>query len=218
MFVERAYPPHVHAKLLRVVSLQLPAAVARLVDALHALPGVGEKTAQRLALYLVRAPERVVLELGTAASQLRTDLKLCSTCRHITDVDPCPICADHARDASRICVVEEPLDLIAFERAGAYRGRYHVLHGVLNPLDGIGPEMLTIADLVARVTNEPPTEVIIATSPSVEGEATAMFISRQLKPLGVTVTRLARGIPTGAELSYADDATLSHAFAGRREF
>jgi len=198
------------------MSANFPHSVQRLIEAFSRLPGVGEKSAQRLAFHLVRSPDAVSRELGTAAMALKTDLKYCPCCRNITDAELCRVCDDSARDAQQICVVEEPLDVLAFERAGMYRGVYHVLHGALNPLDGIGPEQLTIADLVERVREQPPTEIILAMNPSTEGEATAMYLTRQLAEFeSLTISRIARGLPTGSELSYADEVTLGAALSGR---
>lgn len=194
-----------------------PAAITRLIEAFVRLPGIGEKTAQRLVFHLVRSSDRISAELGAAAAQLKVDLKFCTVCRNITDTEVCTICTDDRRDHTQICVVEEALDVIALERAGAYAGVYHVLHGVLNPLDGVTPDQLTIADLKLRVERDHPVEVILAMNPSTEGEATAMYIARQLFASDVKISRLARGLPTGTELTYADDITLSAAMSGRRQ-
>jgi recombination protein RecR len=194
-----------------------PPSITRLIDAFRALPGIGEKSATRLAFYLVRNADNVSRELGEAAINLKKDLKLCEKCRNITDSDGCAICNDDRREKTSICVVEEALDVLAFEKAGVYKGLYHVLHGVLNPLEGVGPEHLTIDDLVRRVEKDGTEEIILAMNPSVEGEATAMYISRQLPP-GLRITRIARGLPTGSELSYADDVTLGAAMKGRVSF
>ena len=191
--------------------------VARLIEALHKLPGIGPKSAQRLTYYLLRAPGEEARALAQAVIELKEKITLCSVCQNVTEDDPCGICSDPQRDQSAICVVEEPLDILALERTGAHRGLYHVLHGVISPMDGIGPEDLKLKELVARLRNGTVHEVIMATNPNLEGEATAMYVSRQLTPLGVRVTRLARGLPTGADLEYADDLTLARALENRQE-
>ena len=197
---------------------KFPNSITRLIDAFASLPGIGEKSATRLAFYLVRSGGNVARELGEAALNLKKDLQLCPQCRNITDSEECMICADGKRDKQKICVVEEALDVLAFEKAGVFDGIYHVLHGVLNPLDGIGPDHLTINDLVARVEKNKPEEIVLAMNPSVEGEATAMYITKQLQPFEIKITRIARGLPTGSELSYADDVTLGAAMKGRKEY
>jgi recombination protein RecR len=194
-----------------------PDAVSRLVDDFSRLPGIGPKTASRLTYYLLRAPVEQVQSLGEAILELRQRIRFCSRCYNITEQDPCPVCADVQRERGGICVVEEPLDVLAIERTGEYRGLYHVLHGAISPVDGIGPEDLRIRELVERIKTEPVTEVILATNPSLEGEATAMYIRRQLHPLGVRITRLARGLPVGGDLEYADAITLARALEGRQE-
>lgn len=199
------------------MSAQFPAAITRLIDAFSRLPGIGEKSAQRLVFHLIRSPDRASTELGEAASRLKSDLQFCTVCRNVTDTVTCTICADDRRDHTQICVVEEALDVIALERSGSYRGVYHVLHGVLNPLDGVGPDELTVKDLMRRVADMTPTEFILAMNPSTEGEATAAYLARQLKSSGARISRLARGLPTGTELTYADDITLSAALSGRRD-
>ncbi|MFN3705926.1 MAG: recombination mediator RecR [Thermoflexales bacterium] len=201
----------------------LPPPVARLIEALMRLPGIGPKSASRLAYYLLRAPEAVSLELAQALQELKASTRLCSVCFNITETDPCPICSDPSRDHSVVCVVEEPLDVAAIERAKAYRGVYHVLHGVLSPINGVGPDDLKINELVARIqraqqTSTPIREVILATNPTVEGEMTAAFLQRKLSGLSVTLTRLARGLPVGGDLEYADEITLSRALEGRQPF
>jgi recombination protein RecR len=192
--------------------------IARLIHRLSRLPGIGEKSATRLAFHILRAPEQHARELAQAILEVRERVRLCSICCNLTEDDPCELCASPRRDARTICVVGQPTDLIAIERGGSYRGRYHVLHGVLSPLDGIGPEDLRIAELVRRLQpgDDPVTEVILATAPSVEGEATAMYLARLIKPLGVTVTRIASGVPIGGELEYVDQVTLTRALDGRR--
>ncbi len=194
-----------------------PEAVTRLVDEFSRLPGIGPKTASRLTYYLLRAPVEQVQALGDAVLQLRERLQFCSRCFNITEADPCPVCSDVRREQHSICVVEEPLDVLAIERTGEYRGLYHVLHGAIAPVEGIGPEDLRIRELVTRVEKEPIHEIILATNPSLEGEATAMYIRRQLFPLQVRITRLARGLPMGGDLEYADVVTLARALEGRQE-
>lgn len=191
-------------------------AIHRLVQHLARLPGIGEKTATRLAFHLVRAPKSHVSELARALLDVVDKVKLCSVCMNVTELDPCELCADARREGSSICVVSSPSDVIAIDRGGHFRGRYHVLHGVLSPLEGVGPEDLRIAELLRRL--EPAgtvEEVIIATSASVEGEATAMYLARLIKPLGVKVSRIASGIPVGGELEYADQATIAKALGAR---
>lgn len=190
--------------------------VAKLIDEFSRLPGIGPKTASRLVFYLLRAPEEQAGSLADALRQLRERITFCSTCFNITESDPCAICTDEKRDRSLLCVVEEPLDVIAIERTREYHGLYHVLHGTIAPVEGIGPDDLRIAQLLPRLGADPPVrEVIIATNPNMEGEATAMYIARQLEGSGVQVTRLARGLPVGGDLEYADEITLSRALAGR---
>jgi recombination protein RecR len=194
-----------------------PEPVARLIEALQRLPGIGPKTAQRLTFFLLKRPADEVRELSEALVAVKDRIVYCHTCFNVTDEDPCRICADPARDARLLCVVEEPNDLLAMERTGEYRGRYHVLLGALSPLDGIGPEDLKIRELLARMDGGDATEVILATNPNVEGEATALYLAKLLRPLGVRVTRIARGLPVGGDLEYADQVTLSKALEGRRE-
>jgi recombination protein RecR len=193
------------------------APVSRLIDALHKLPGIGPKSAQRLTYYLLRAPEEEARSLAQAIIELKEKITLCSVCQNVTEADPCGICADPQRDQSTICVVEEPLDILALERTHSHRGLYHVLHGVISPMEGVGPEDLKLNELVARLRNGTVQEVIMATNPNLEGEATAMYVSRLVSPMGVRVTRLARGLPTGADLEYADDVTLARALENRQE-
>lgn len=192
--------------------------IQRLVRELARLPGIGEKSATRLAMHLVRSPKPQVRELAQALIDATEQIGLCSTCMTLTAEDPCRLCADQRRDNDVVCVVAQPSDVIAIERGGHYRGRYHVLHGVLAPLDGIGPDDLRIAELVRRlapVGGAPVHEVIVATAPTVEGEATAMYLARLIKPLGVRVTRIATGLPVGGDLEYSDQATIGRALAGR---
>lgn len=198
--------------------------VSNLIEAFSRLPGIGPKTASRLAYFLLRSDERIALDLATALEELKAKTLFCCICHNIADQDPCGVCADPERNAAVICVVEEPLDVQAVERTGEYKGLYHVLHGAISPVEGIGPEDLKIRELLTRVqasanTDEavPVKELIIATNPNLEGEATAMYIARLFKPLGVRVTRLARGLPTGGDLEYADETTLSNALSGRSE-
>jgi recombination protein RecR len=193
------------------------APVARLIEEFHKLPGVGPKSAQRLTYYLLRAPEEEARALAQAILEMKEKITFCSTCQNVTDREPCAICANPERDSSLICVVEEPLDILALERTRSYNGLYHVLHGVISPMDGVGPEHLKVEELLERLKGGTVQEVILATNPNLEGEATAMYLTRLLRPLGVRVTRLARGLPSGADLEYADDLTLTRALEGRQE-
>ena len=194
-----------------------PEPVARLIDALQRLPGIGPKTAQRLTFFLLKRPVDEVRELSEALLAVKERIVYCRVCFNVTDQDPCRICADPSRDTRLICIVEEPNDLLAMERTGEYRGHYHVLLGALSPLDGIGPEDLKVRELLARLDAGGTTEVILATNPNVEGEATALYLAKLLRPLGMRVTRIARGLPVGGDLEYADQVTLSKALEGRRE-
>jgi recombination protein RecR len=191
--------------------------LTQLVRLLARLPGVGEKTATRLAFHLLRAPATYAEELSSAILDVKRRMRHCSVCFHLTEQDPCSLCADPRREQSQVCVVSLPQDLIAIERTGSYRGRYHVLHGVLSPLDGVGPDDLRIQPLLERIGQGEIEEVILATSPSVEGDATALYLARLIKPLGVRVTRIASGVPIGGELEYADGVTLNRALESRRE-
>jgi recombination protein RecR len=191
--------------------------IARLVKELARLPGIGEKTAQRLAFHILKAGAGYAGDLAGAITGVMRDVRLCSSCQTLTDKDPCTICADPQRDARTICVVEGVPDLVAVERTHEYRGRYHVLHGALSPLDGVGPSDLKIRELLLRLEQAPVEEVIVATNPDVEGEATALYLTKLLKPLGVKVTRIAQGVPMGGDLEYADQVTLARALSGRRE-
>jgi len=193
------------------------APVARLIQEFHKLPGIGPKSAQRLTYYLLRAPLEEAQALAQAILEMKDKIVFCSVCQNVTDTDPCLICDNPQRDRSQICVVEEALDILALERSGSYHGLYHVLHGVISPMDGVGPEDLKIEELLERLKGGDVQEVILATNPNLEGEATAMYLSRLLRPLGLRVTRLARGLPTGADLEYADDLTLARALEGRQE-
>jgi len=190
--------------------------IARLVRELAKLPGIGEKTAARLSFHILRASAEDAAALASAIVDIKQKIRFCSVCCDLTERDPCAICADARRDPSTVCVVAQPQDVVAIERAGGYRGRYHVLHGILSPLDGIGPEDLRVAELIKRCASGI-SEVILATSPSVEGEATAVYISKLVRPLGIRATRIATGVPIGGELEYADHVTLARAIDGRRE-
>ncbi len=199
--------------------MTLPKPLQDVVNALSRLPGIGPKTASRLAFYLWRAPEELSVELANALLALKSTTTTCPRCYHIMAVgqEACAICLDMGRQRELLCVVEEPLDVIAIERAGAYRGLYHVLQGVLSPIEGVSPQDLRIAELVRRVETEAIQEVILATNPSMEGEATAMYIKQRLQPFAIKVTRLARGLPVGGDLEYADPNTLLRALMGRQE-
>jgi recombination protein RecR len=190
--------------------------IARLVQQLGKLPGIGEKTAARLAFHILRAPGQDAAALAAAITDVKQKIRFCGMCCDLTDRDPCAICADARRDAALVCVVAQPQDVVAVERASGFRGRYHVLHGLLSPLDGIGPDDLRVAELVRRC-GEGISEVILATNPSIEGEATAVYIAKLVRPLGVKATRIATGVPMGGELEYADQVTLARAIDGRRE-
>jgi len=189
--------------------------VARLIDEFAKLPGIGPKTASRLAYFLLRASREDATGLAEAILEVKEKIRLCSVCFNTTEADPCAICGDPRRD-SAICVVEEPLDVVALERTGQFKGRYHVLHGALSPVEGIGPDKLKVQELLARVRTEGPDEVIVATNLDLPGEATATYLHRLLVPLGVNVTRPASGLPVGGDLEYADEVTLGRALLGRR--
>ncbi len=191
--------------------------LARLIEQLTRLPGIGEKTASRLALHILRAEADYARALASAIVAVKEETRLCSRCFALTEADPCAICTDPERSADVICVVEEPADLLAIERVREFRGRYHVLHGALAPLDGIGPDDLKIQPLLVRLREQPVREVILATNPTAEGEATALYLARLLKPLGLRVTRIAHGLPVGGDLEYADAMTVGRALEGRRE-
>jgi recombination protein RecR len=191
--------------------------IERLVQALKRLPGIGQKSAQRLAFAILHLPREEALDLAAAVTEVKDKIRLCSQCCHITDVDPCRFCADDGRDRSSICVVEEPNNLLAIEKTREYRGLYHVLHGSLSPLRGVGPEDLKIEPLLARIGAGGIQEIILATNPTVEGEQTAAYLARLLKPLGVRTSRIAIGIPVGSEIEYTDEVTMSKALEGRRE-
>lgn len=196
---------------------QRPKSLSNLISYLKKLPGIGERTAERLAFWLLRAPEEDAQGLAQAILQLKEAIRLCSRCGALAEEETCPICLDPERDPSLVCVVEGPDDLYAIERTGAFRGRYHVLQGLISPLDGVGPEDLNIGPLEDMCRSGGIGEVILATSPTIEGEATALYLARKLGPLGVEVTRIARGVPMGGDLQYADKLTLSKSIEGRRK-
>jgi recombination protein RecR len=204
--------------------MTLPRSIRQLIDSFEKLPGIGPKTAQRLVFYLLHVPQEQLDEFAQAASELKKKTVLCSICFNVSETDPCPICTDQNRQKSQICVVEQPIDVLVLEKSGSFKGIYHVLHGAISPLSNIGPDELYIPQLLKRVKNnvEPISEIILAMNPNMEGEATAMFISRQLRDLNkndkLKITRLGQGLPTGADLEYADEVTLSRALEGRREF
>jgi recombination protein RecR len=193
------------------------APLSKLIEQFERLPGIGRKTAQRLAFYLLNSPEDTAREFAQAIVEAKKSMRTCKVCQNLTDGEICSICADPSRDKKTICVVRDPRDVVAFERTRDYGGLYHVLHGVISPMDGVGPDQIRIKELLTRVNAGGVDEVIMATNPDVEGEATAMYISRLLKPLGVKVTRIAYGIPVGGELEYADEVTLLRALEGRSE-
>jgi len=197
--------------------LHYPEPIAKLIEAFSRLPGIGPKTATRLAFHVLRMKEEDALEFAKALVGVKRNLTYCSTCCNVTDVDPCRICSDKSRDDSVICVVQEPRDVAAMERTKEYFGQYHVLHGAISPMDGVGPDDIRIAELMRRLGDERVQELILATNPNIEGEATAMYISRLVKPFGIKVTRIAHGLPVGGDLEYADEVTLSKALEGRRE-
>ncbi len=194
-----------------------PPSMSRLIEQLTRLPGIGEKTATRMAFHILRADREYATLLAEAVLSVKNDTMLCSECFALTEIDPCRLCTDLERAGDVVCVVEEPADLLAVERAGSFRGRYHVLHGTLAPLDGIGPDDLKIQPLLVRIQQRDVREVIVATNPTVEGEATAIYLAKLLKPLGVRVTRIAHGIPVGGDLEYTDVMTVGRALDGRRE-
>ncbi len=191
--------------------------IARMVNQLSKLPGIGQKTAQRLAYYIVGMPEEQVRELAVAIFNGKKQVHFCSVCGNYTNEDPCPICASDDRKNGQLCVVRDPRDVAAMERMRDYTGQYHVLHGVISPMQGVGPDDIRIRELLSRLTDGSVTEVILATNPDVEGEATAAYIARLIKPMGIRVTRIAHGIPVGADLEYTDEVTLAKAFSGRSE-
>ena len=199
--------------------MQLPEPIQKLITAFSRLPGIGPKTASRLTFYLLRAPDDVSQDLAEALTQLKSGITYCQTCFNITEAGHtvCDICADEKRDRSLLCVVEDPLDVFALERTGGYHGLYHVLHGVLSPIEGIGPADLKLQELIDRLNESPVEELIIATNPSMEGDYTAAYIRQQLQPMKIHITRLARGLPVGGDLEYADQNTLLRALMGRQE-
>ena len=198
-------------------STSTAAPLARLIEEFYQLPGIGPKSAHRLPYSLRRMPAADAHSLAEAIVEVKDKVTLCSVCQNVTEVDPCRICTDSARDRSLMCVVEEPLDILALERTGSYHGLYHVLHGAISPMDGIGPDDLKVRELLDRLRDGETKEIILATNPNLEGEATSMYLDRLIGPLGWRVTRLARGLPAGGDLEYADDVTLTRASEGRQE-
>lgn len=197
--------------------MHYPEPISKLIDSFMKLPGIGPKTAVRLAFFVLSMKEDVVLDFAKALVNAKRNLTYCSNCGHITDKDPCYICEDDRRDKTVICVLQDPKDVIALEKMKEYNGMYHVLHGAISPMDGIGPEDIKIPELLKRLQDDTVQEIILATNPNIEGEATAMYISRLLKPTGIRITRIAHGLPVGGDLEYADEVTLSKALEGRRE-
>jgi recombination protein RecR len=193
-------------------------AITNLVQEFSKLPGIGPKSAQRITFHLLRSSEEQAKSLAEALLSLKVKITLCSSCYNVTEHDPCPICRNVQRDTSQICIVEQPQDIVALEHTGVYKGLYHVLHGAISPTEGIGADDIRIKELINRLQNNSVQEVILATNTNLEGEQTAMYLSRQITPLGIRVTRLARGLPYGTELEYADDVTLTRALEGRAEF
>ncbi len=191
--------------------------LAKLIEEFEKMPGIGRKSASRLAFYVMSLSEDRVNTLASAITEAKQRIGLCSVCQNLTDTDPCSVCADVKRDKSIICVVESPKDVIAMEKTKEFSGLYHVLHGVISPIDGIGPEEIKIKELITRIANDGVKEIIMATNPSVEGEATAMYIAKLARPFGVKITRIARGIPVGGDLECTDEVTLARALEGRRE-
>ena len=200
--------------------MKIPRPIQVLIDSFQKLPGVGPKSAQRLTYYLLHVPQYQLDEFSESVKNLKINTVLCSMCKNISEANPCDICSDNQRDKKTILVAEQPLDILAFERTGKFRGLYHVLHGAINPMENIGPDEIFIKDLVDRVNDDSVEEIIIATNPTMEGEATSMYIAKQIKSLSlsqISITRLGVGIPTGADLEYADDRTLTQALEGRRD-
>ena len=191
--------------------------ISRLIEEFSKLPGVGRKTAQRLAFHVINMNTNDVESLSKAIIDAKREIRYCSICCNITDTDPCSMCSNKNRDSSVICVVEDPRDVAAMERTREFKGKYHVLNGVISPMDGIGPDMIKIKELIVRLGKEDVKELIMATNPTIEGEATAMYIARLVKPMGIKVTRIAHGLPVGGDLEYADEVTISKALEGRRE-
>jgi len=206
--------------------MRIARAIQRLTEAFERLPGIGPKTAQRLTFYLLHVPQPALDLFADALSNLKKKTKICSICFNVSETDPCSVCTDRGRDQSIICVVEEPLDVLAMEKGSFFHGLYHVLHGIINPLENIGPDQLHIYDLLPRLKNGSVSEIILATNPTVEGEATAMYIARLLRQFknenpqikDLKISRIGRGLPTGADLQYADEITLSRSFEGRRDY
>ncbi len=194
-----------------------PEPIAKLIDSFSRLPGVGPKTAARLAFYILRMKEEDVMNFAKALVNVKRNLLYCSVCCNITDTDPCRVCSDKQRDRSVICVVQEARDLVAMERTKEFHGMYHVLQGAISPMEGIGPDDIRVAELLRRLADDEVQELILATNPNIEGEATAMYLSRLVKPFQIKVTRIAHGLPVGGDLEYADEVTLSKALEGRRE-
>ncbi|MBO0603564.1 recombination protein RecR [Sporosarcina sp. E16_3] len=197
--------------------MHYPEPISKLMDSFMKLPGIGPKTAGRLAFFVLSMKEDTVLDFAKALVDAKRNLRFCSICGHITDIDPCHICQDTQRDSSIICVVQDPKDVIALEKMRDFKGLYHVLHGAISPMDGVGPEDINVPSLLVRLQNEEVEELILATNPTIEGEATAMYISRLVRPSGIKTTRIAHGLPVGGDLEYADEVTLSKALEGRRE-
>lgn len=197
--------------------MHYPAPISKLIDSFMKLPGIGPKTASRLAFHVLDMKEDDVVGFAKALIDVKRELTYCSVCGHITDTDPCYICEDKTRDQSMICVVEETKDVIAMEKMREYKGLYHVLHGAISPMEGVGPEDINVPSLLTRLRDEHVQELILATNPNIEGESTAMYIARLVKPIGIKVTRLAHGLPVGGDLEYADEVTLSKAITGRTE-
>ncbi|MBI2831091.1 MAG: recombination protein RecR [Chloroflexi bacterium] len=193
-------------------------AIRKLIEEFNKLPGIGPKSAQRMAYYLLRAPEAEAMLLSDAILSVKQKVKLCSVCFNVTESDPCPMCSGDQRDRTRVCIVEQPQDILAIEHTGIYKGLYHVLHGAISPTEGVGTNDIRIREILERLRSNPVEEVILATNTTLEGEQTAMYLSRLITPQGIKVTRLARGLPYGSELEYADDVTLTRAIEGRQEF
>jgi recombination protein RecR len=193
-------------------------AIGKLVQEFSKLPGIGPKSAQRITFHLLRSPEEKTRELAEALVSLKQRVNLCSICCNVTESDPCPICRNSQRDSATVCIVEQPQDILAIEHTGSYKGLYHVLHGAISPTEGVGADDIRTKELLARLDNNTVKEVILATNTNMEGEQTAMYLSQIITPLGIKVTRLARGLPFGTELEYADDMTLTRALEGRQEF
>ncbi len=196
---------------------QYPRPLAKLINEMSKLPGIGSKTAQRLAFHILSLDDKEAEQLAQAILTAKKEMRYCSVCGNLTDTDPCAICSDTSRDGDVICVVESPKDVMAMERIREFNGLYHVLHGVISPMEGIGPEDINLMSLLKRLQNSDVKELIVATNPNIEGEATAMYIARLIKPSGIKVTRIAHGIPVGGDLEYADEVTLLKAVEGRRE-